>query len=172
MTFHFLCTGAFLYVPYSFLLISNKFCGLSLLHWQLHCRAVRKRYCSAPSPPHQICHEVHWKGRALKLRNSCYEFVLLSLSGSGQEEIAGSGTSYLNRTEAASVEKIATKFLKAGIKPDQIGVVTPYEGQRSFLVQYMQYQVRLHIHILLKNSPYRKVLLTSISSALWYSSDF
>jgi regulator of nonsense transcripts 1 len=64
------------------------------------------------------------------------------LSASGQEEIAGSGTSYLNRTEAASVEKIATKFLKAGIKPDQIGVVTPYEGQRSFLVQYMQYQVR------------------------------
>jgi regulator of nonsense transcripts 1 len=63
------------------------------------------------------------------------------LSDSGQEEIAGSGTSYLNRTEAASVEKIATKFLKAGIKPDQIGVVTPYEGQRSFLVQYMQYQV-------------------------------
>jgi hypothetical protein len=94
------------------------------------------------------------------------------LSDSGQEEIAGSGTSYLNRTEAASVEKIATKFLKAGIKPDQIGVVTPYEGQRSFLVQYMQYQVRLHIPVLLKYSPYRKVLKTSISHALWYSSDF
>lgn len=27
----------------------------------------------------------------------------------GQEEIAGSGTSYLNRTEASNVEKIATK---------------------------------------------------------------
>lgn len=27
----------------------------------------------------------------------------------GQEEIAGSGTSYLNRTEAANVEKIATR---------------------------------------------------------------
>ena len=65
----------------------------------------------------------------------------------GQEEIAGSGTSFLNRTEAASVEKIATKFLKAGIKPEQIGVVTPYEGQRSFLVQYMQYQGSLHSKI-------------------------
>lgn len=27
----------------------------------------------------------------------------------GQEEIAGSGTSYLNRTEASNVEKIATR---------------------------------------------------------------
>jgi hypothetical protein len=28
-----LCTGAFLYVYYSFLLKSNKFCDLSLLRW-------------------------------------------------------------------------------------------------------------------------------------------
>ncbi|XP_065567200.1 regulator of nonsense transcripts 1-like [Artemia franciscana] len=62
----------------------------------------------------------------------------------GQEEIAGSGTSYLNRTEAANVEKIATRFLKSGIKPEQIGVVTPYEGQRAYLVQYLQYQGSLH----------------------------
>jgi regulator of nonsense transcripts 1 len=54
---------------------------------------------------------------------------------SGQE-IAGSGTSFLNRTEAANVEKIVTKFLKSALKPEQIGVVTPYEGQRSFLEQY------------------------------------
>ena len=58
----------------------------------------------------------------------------------GEEEIAGSGTSFLNRMEAANVEKLVTKFLKAGIKPEQIGVVTPYEGQRSFLVQSMKYQ--------------------------------
>ncbi len=31
----FLCTGAFLYVLYSFMLISNKFCDLSLLHFPL-----------------------------------------------------------------------------------------------------------------------------------------
>jgi len=69
---------------------------------------------------------------------------MMFLVSSGQEEIAGSGTSFLNRTEAAAVEKVATKFLKAGIKPEQIGIVTPYEGQRSFLVQYMQYQGSLH----------------------------
>ena len=32
---NYLCTRAFLYVCYSFLLISNKFCDLSLLHWPL-----------------------------------------------------------------------------------------------------------------------------------------
>lgn len=57
----------------------------------------------------------------------------------GQEEISSSGTSYLNRTEAASVEKIVTKLLKGGIKPDQIGVITPYEGQRAYCVMYMKH---------------------------------
>lgn len=52
----------------------------------------------------------------------------------GQEEIAGSGTSYLNRTEAANVEKMTTRFLRCGVKPEQIGVITPYEGQRAYLV--------------------------------------
>lgn len=43
----------------------------------------------------------------------------------GQEEIASSGTSYLNRTEAAKVEKITTRLLQEGAKPDQIGIITP-----------------------------------------------
>jgi regulator of nonsense transcripts 1 len=62
----------------------------------------------------------------------------------GQEEISGSGTSYLNRTEASNVEKITTRFLKAGMRPDQIGIITPYEGQRAYLVQYMQNQGSLN----------------------------
>jgi hypothetical protein len=44
-------------MKYSFLLISNKFCDLSLLHWLLFrgviemwgCSVVRKMYCTGPS---------------------------------------------------------------------------------------------------------------------------
>uniref|UniRef100_A0A915IER4 DNA helicase n=1 Tax=Romanomermis culicivorax TaxID=13658 RepID=A0A915IER4_ROMCU len=71
-------------------------------------------------------------------------------STSGQEEISGSGTSYLNRTEASNVEKLVTKFLKSGLKPQQIGVITPYEGQRAYIVQYMQYQGSLHSKLYLE----------------------
>ncbi|KAJ7517722.1 hypothetical protein O6H91_21G037600 [Diphasiastrum complanatum] len=55
----------------------------------------------------------------------------------GQEEISASGTSYLNRTEAANVEKIVSTFLKSGVNPVQIGVITPYEGQRAYIVSHM-----------------------------------
>lgn len=59
-------------------------------------------------------------------------------SNLGNEEISASGTSYLNRTEAANVEKIVTRFFKAGVKPSGIGIITPYEGQRSYVVSSMQ----------------------------------
>ena len=49
----------------------------------------------------------------------------------GVEEISSSGTSYVNRQEATAVEKIVTMFLSYDVKPQQIGVVTPYEGQRA-----------------------------------------
>ena len=56
---------------------------------------------------------------------------------------------YAHRTEAANVEKIATRFLRAGVKPEQIGVITPYEGQRAYLVQYMQFSGSLHANLYL-----------------------
>eukprot|EP01027_Heterolobosea_sp_BB2_P017330 GEZU01024570.1.p1 GENE.GEZU01024570.1~~GEZU01024570.1.p1 ORF type:complete len:1077 (+),score=269.79 GEZU01024570.1:179-3232(+) len=55
----------------------------------------------------------------------------------GQEEYSASGTSYLNRTEAAMVEKVATYLLKCGVTPSQMGIITPYEGQRAYCVSYM-----------------------------------
>ncbi|CAM9092624.1 unnamed protein product [Ascophyllum nodosum] len=60
------------------------------------------------------------------------------LMTTGVEEISSSGTSYLNRTEATAVEKCVTRFLQKGVTPEQIGVVTPYEGQRSYLVNHLQ----------------------------------
>jgi regulator of nonsense transcripts 1 len=59
-------------------------------------------------------------------------------SNLGNEEISASGTSYLNRTEATNVEKIVTRFFKAGVQPKSIGIITPYEGQRSYIVSSMQ----------------------------------
>jgi len=51
----------------------------------------------------------------------------------GQEEISSSGTSYLNRTEAANIESIVTVFLKCDIKSNKLGIITPYEGQEHIL---------------------------------------
>jgi regulator of nonsense transcripts 1 len=84
----------------------------------------------------------------------------------GQEEISSSGTSYLNRTEASMVEKIATKFLKAGIKPEQIGIITPYEGQRAYLVQYMQYSGSLHQRL------YQEIEIASVDAFQGREKDF
>jgi regulator of nonsense transcripts 1 len=54
------------------------------------------------------------------------------------EEISASGTSFLNRQEAANVEQLVTAFFRAGLKPEQIGIITPYEGQRGYMISYMQ----------------------------------
>ena len=75
------------------------------------------------------------------------------------------GTSYLNRTEAATVEKLSTKLLKCGTKPEQIGIVTPYEGQRAYIVQYMQvgYSWTLTLVVLCSYTDYK-----CWSSFSWY----
>ncbi|KAK0482609.1 AAA domain-containing protein [Armillaria novae-zelandiae] len=76
----------------------------------------------------------------------------------GQEEISSSGTSFLNRTEASNVEKIVTKFFKSGVVPGQIGVVTPYEGQRSYIVTYMQFNGSL------KKDLYKEIEVASVDA--------
>ena len=53
------------------------------------------------------------------------------------EEIGPSGSSFLNRNEAALAEKFVTALLRRGVTPDQIAVITPYESQRCFLVNFL-----------------------------------
>lgn len=66
------------------------------------------------------------------------ETPMFFLACIGTEEISSSGTSFLNRVEAAQCERVVTRFLRAGVLPSQIGVITPYEGQRAYLQYYMQ----------------------------------
>lgn len=76
----------------------------------------------------------------------------------GNEEISASGTSYLNRTEASNVEKIVTRFFKAGVKPPSIGVITPYEGQRSYVVSSMQ------LNGTFKKESYKEIEVASVDA--------
>jgi regulator of nonsense transcripts 1 len=64
----------------------------------------------------------------------------------------------LSRTEASNVEKIVTKFFKAGVVPNQIGIVTPYEGQRSFIVNYMQFSGTM------KKELYKEIEVASVDA--------
>jgi len=84
----------------------------------------------------------------------------------GQEEISASGTSYLNRTEATTCEKIVTHFLKSGVNPSQIGVITPYEGQRAYIVNYMQRAGSLRPQL------YKEIEVASVDSFQGREKDF
>jgi hypothetical protein len=65
------------------------------------------------------------------------DLPLFFYNSTGAEEISVSGTSYLNRTEASNIEKLVTYLLKCGLKQTQIGVITPYEGQRAYITQLL-----------------------------------
>lgn len=56
----------------------------------------------------------------------------------GSEEISSSGTSFLNRTESLNCEAIVSRLIRCSIDPEKIGVITPYDGQRAYIQQYMQ----------------------------------
>ncbi|XP_050524410.1 regulator of nonsense transcripts 1 homolog [Daktulosphaira vitifoliae] len=58
-------------------------------------------------------------------------------SSDANERKSRSGTSFLNYGEAKVVEQLVAKLLSKGATPNQIGVITPYEGQRSLLKQIL-----------------------------------
>jgi regulator of nonsense transcripts 1 len=51
--------------------------------------------------------------------------------------MSASGTSFLNPVEAAQIEKILYYLIKSGVRPSQIGIITPYKGQRTYIVSYL-----------------------------------
>lgn len=87
-------------------------------------------------------------------------------SNTGNEEISASGTSYLNRTEALNVEKIITRFFKAGVKPQDVGIITPYEGQRSYVVSSMQQNGTF------KKEQYKEIEVASVDAFQGREKDF
>ncbi|XP_050430864.1 regulator of nonsense transcripts 1 homolog [Adelges cooleyi] len=86
---------------------------------------------------------------------------LMFYASTGAEELSPSGTSYLNRWEADYVERIAAAFLAGGLEPEQIGIITPYEGQRTYLAQTMMSSNHKHP---LAASKYVRVEIASVDS--------
>lgn len=82
------------------------------------------------------------------------------------EEISASGTSFLNRKEAENVEQVVSAFFNAGLRPDQIGIITPYEGQRAFIMNYMQRQGQLDPQF------YKEIEVASVDSFQGREKDF
>jgi len=68
----------------------------------------------------------------------------------GTEEIGSTGSSYLNVQEAEIVVKFIKEFVSLGMDPDEIGVVTPYLGQKAFL------------QVIIENSQTPKVQVESV----------
>jgi regulator of nonsense transcripts 1 len=87
-------------------------------------------------------------------------------NSTGGEEISASSTSYMNRTEAANIEKLVTYFLKAGVKPHQIGVITPYEGQRAYICSVFQRQTAF------SHKAYEEIEVASVDSFQGREKDF
>jgi regulator of nonsense transcripts 1 len=72
------------------------------------------------------------------------DMPLFFYHSTGVEEISGSGTSYLNRAEAVNIERIVTQFLTCGLKGSQIGIITPYEGQRAHIQSLLSRQSSMY----------------------------
>ncbi|CAG9462982.1 unnamed protein product [Pedinophyceae sp. YPF-701] len=58
---------------------------------------------------------------------------MMFVACAGFEEMAGAGTSYVNRHEAKVVEEAVMQLLDSGVQPEEIGVITPYAGQRTHI---------------------------------------
>jgi regulator of nonsense transcripts 1 len=58
-------------------------------------------------------------------------------NSTGDEEVSDSGTSFINRFEAILVAQIIARLCRARVNPRQIGVITPYAGQRFYIKHFL-----------------------------------
>jgi len=52
----------------------------------------------------------------------------------GKEEIGPNGTSFLNRDEAYFIKSVVDKLIAIKVKPETIGIITPYLAQKYYLI--------------------------------------
>ena len=55
----------------------------------------------------------------------------------GREEHSSFGTSFINLQEIIRIDNFLNYLLRAGVRPSNIGIITPYEGQREFLIEFL-----------------------------------
>ena len=63
----------------------------------------------------------------------------------GTEERYGQSHSYFNHEEAELIEHLLYDLLQHAIHPTSIGIITPYEGQRRYLLEYIENRGRCDI---------------------------
>lgn len=63
----------------------------------------------------------------------------------GTEERYGQSHSYCNREEAEMIEQILYDLLQRSVQPSSIGIITPYDGQRKLLLEYIEERGRCDI---------------------------
>lgn len=95
-------------------------------------------------------------------------FPMMFWANFGKEEVSSLGMSYLNRVEAMNVEKIISRLFRDGVQPSQIGVITPYEGQRAYLTNFMQ----INSLIAEKRALYEEVEISSVDAFQGREKDF
>ncbi|VDP83096.1 unnamed protein product [Echinostoma caproni] len=72
-----------------------------------------------------------------------------------QEQRASNGVSYLNPREAKAVKSIVQELISCGVDKNNIGVIAPYTGQKTYLTQYLGE---------LANGPKEKVEVSSVDA--------
>ncbi|CAD8124849.1 unnamed protein product [Paramecium sonneborni] len=63
---------------------------------------------------------------------------MIFINVSGLEQLSASGTSYLNTQEAVAVEQAVYYLYQNTVKLNKIGIITPYKGQRTYIISYLQ----------------------------------